>query len=209
MQTKNNISELIEYDITLFKLTNPTSSDVNVDLFDVNGAEIPNTPINELGDLQFYITGDDNYNSFVRDTFINPKNLQRIKMFVQTEDDFNNNLQLTRRDATGTSCEVYNCPAESLFVEQRQNKVAQIEIDNFKLDQSSFINYTIPANTTIKWLMYYQEFKLSSMLPNRYKINNAPEYTALKPMTYTEQQLKDTVIKNNWADIMETNQIRE
>ncbi|PIZ52152.1 hypothetical protein COY27_01090, partial [Candidatus Woesearchaeota archaeon CG_4_10_14_0_2_um_filter_33_13] len=84
METKNNIFQLakkeVEYDVVSFKLSNPTSADVNVDLFDVNGAEIPNTATDADGHTHFYITGDTDYNMFVRDTFSNPKKLQRIKL---------------------------------------------------------------------------------------------------------------------------------
>jgi len=208
METKNNIFQLakkeVEYDVVSFKLSNPTSADVNVDLFDVNGAEIPNTATDADGHTHFYITGDTDYNMFVRDTFSNPKKLQRIKLFVQTDDDLNNNIQLTRRGANGFSCSNYKCPDTTIFVAQAQGKIAQVEIEDFVLDKSSFINYTIPSGSTIKWLMYYEEYKLSDMLPNHFKFNSVGVDQVFKKMTYSEKELKASEVKNEWADYMET-----
>ena len=210
MQTKNNIFTIsegkIEYDIALFNLTNPTGSDVNVNLFNVNGPEIPNTLIiDDVGIPQFYITGDTDYNLFVRDTFSNPKKLQRIKIFAQTDDDLNNNFQLVVRNADGNSCSYYKCPDTSIYVSQAQGKIAQVEIEGFTLDKSSYINYTIPAGSRIKWLLYYQEYTLSDMLPNTFKFNqNMRLDQVATPMTYTEEELKASEVKNDWADYMET-----
>lgn len=208
MQTKNNIFTIsegkIEYDIALFNLINPTGSDVNVNLFNVNGPEIP-TQSGGADVSQFYITGDTDYNLFVRDTFSNPKKLQRIKIFAQTDDDLNNNFQLVVRNADGNSCSYYKCPDTSIYVSQAQGKIAQVEIEGFALDKSSYINYTIPAGSRIKWLLYYQEYTLSDMLPNTFKFNqNMRLDQVATPMTYTEEELKASEVKNDWADYMET-----
>ena len=205
METKNNISQLLEYDLTLFNLTNPTNSSVNVNLFNVNGAEIPNVANNELGEPQFYINGDTDYNSFVRDTFTNPKNIQRIKMFIQNDDDLNNNIEFGTRNADGTFCGSYICPGESISSSQKQGKVILVEVGGFLLNQSTIVNYTIPANKSIKWLLYYQEFKITNMLSNPYNYNENLELVqSAKRQTYTLEELKSTELKNKWVDFMET-----
>ncbi|MDD3875361.1 MAG: hypothetical protein PHT69_01955 [Bacteroidales bacterium] len=209
MENKNNIQKLyskaiLEYSLVQFKLANPTNNDATLLLFNTNATTpMPTTPFGEAGEPQFYIAdGTTEYNSFVADNAGNPKQLQRIKIIGEEASNLSNSLKLMRKSATGQSCDFVEFPDNKVFVNQFQGQIAQIDLEDYTLDGNAVIQYTVPANTTIKWLLYYKEIVKRSLLPGA-KESTFGDLPYIGSPTYTEQRLKDTTVENQWLDFLE------
>lgn len=205
MKNKNNIQELyskaiLEYSLVQFNLVNNTNDDVFLSLFDTNAT----TPMPEIPDPGiFYISGGTtDYNSFVADNADNPKKLQRIKIVGEDASNLSNSLKLMRKSATGQACDFVEFPDNKVFVNQFQGQIAQIDLEDYTLDGNAVIQYTVPAKTTIKWLLYYKEIVKSSLLPG-VKESTFGDLPYIGSPTYTEQRLKDTTVENQWLDFLE------
>lgn len=205
MENKNNIQELyskaiLEYSLVQFNFVNPTNKNILLSLFDTNST----TPISEIPNADsFYIYGGTtDYNSFVADNADNPKKLQRIKIVGEEASNLSNSLKLMRKSATGQQCDFVEFPDNKVFVNQFQGQIAQIDLEDYTLDGNAIIQYTVPANTTIKWLLYYKEIVKSSLLPGA-KESTFGDLPYIGSPTYTEQRLKDTTVENQWLDFLE------
>lgn len=200
------INKLIEYSVVTFLLGNPTNKNVTRYLFaPLLNTDIPSTPFNKIMEPRFYISGTANYNQFVRDSLAGPKKIQRIRVRSTNQTALTNPINFIKLDANGIGCSYPQFPDNSMSVTQLNNTIAQMDVDDFTLDVNGLIQYTIPANTTISWNIYYQELELINMLSNKAQYNYQSTIICPKSLTYTDAWLEQTKITNNWVDYFETN----
>jgi len=158
---------------------------------------------------QFYINGSSDYNQFVLDGLVNPKKLDRIMIYAENNNNLLNSLAVTTEEATGDSCSVTRLPNTSVSSSQFQGAIGQVDFEDYILDVTSKINYTIPAFTTIKWVIYYKQYNRSEMMAGRVMIENFDVDKPIDPDTYDEKYLIDTQLVPNWVENIEINNFLE
>lgn len=207
MQTNiKNKQPKLEYSVVEFSLANSTSSPININLFDTNSLlNIPTQP--NKASLALYISGSTDYNLFTRDILANPKKIDRIMIYGQSNTNLVNNLTINKVDATGDSCAYPILPLTIVSSNQFQGQIAQLDVKDFVLDVTTNINYTIPKNTTVKWVIYYKEYVKSDMLAGRVMISEFDSMLVSNPDTYDEKYLTDTALGNKWSESIELKKI--
>lgn len=111
---------------------------------------------------QFYISSPYDYNAIVRDTDENPMLVRRIDMVVNSQSQFTQPLNIQIRDANGNTITLPKLPNTNLSANQVQSNIVTIDFEDkeFILDDNFiFSNYTFPANTTTRMVLYYHQIK--------------------------------------------------
>jgi len=158
---------------------------------------------------QFYIDGSSDYNQFVRDNLISPKKLDRIMIYAEDNDNLLNAIGVNTESANGESCGETRLPNITVGANQFQGQIGQVDFEDYILDVTSSINYTIPAFTTIKWVIYYKEYKRSDLLAGRSMIESFDAYKPKDPDTYDEKYLLDTQLTPTWVENIEVKKFIE
>src|SRR3989304_3608533 len=148
--------QILEYSTVKFDLANNTNSTRSINLFDTNTLADVRT-IDIVGN-NFSIQGTTNYNSFVRDTLVNPKKLDRIMIYASATADLIQPLIPTIIDATGNSCSEVRNPELTISSNQFQGLIAQIDFENFILNVNTYITYSILRQRTVSIVLYYKQY---------------------------------------------------
>lgn len=155
----------------------------------------------------FFIIGSSDYNLFVRDSLYNPKKVDRIMIYAELNSNLTNAIQINTEDASGLSCSDIKLPNTTVGTAQYQGQISQLDFDNLILDLNTSLNYTIPAFTTISWVLYYKQYHKTDLLSGTVMINEFDATPINDPSTYDEKFLIDTDIIPVWTEIMETKNI--
>lgn len=111
---------------------------------------------------QFYIVSPYNFNALMRDTNANPMMVRRIDLICQTQEQFNQPFNIQYKDADGNRMIFYKLPNINLSANQAQPNIATIDFENRELildDNFIFANYSFPANSTTRMVVYYTQIK--------------------------------------------------
>ena len=154
---------------------------------------------------QFYIDGSSDYNQFILDNLVNPKKLDRIMIYAEKNSNLLNSIRVNTKESTGESCGVTRLPNTTVSSAQYQGQIGQLDFDDYILDVTASMNYTIPAFTTIKWIIYYKEYKRSDMMAGRVMIESFDVDRPDDPDTYDEKYLIDTQLTPTWEEDIEIN----
>lgn len=158
---------------------------------------------------QFFIDGSSDYNLFVNDNLVNPKRLDRVMIYAPSNAELLIPMGVNTVESTGDSCSVSRLPNITVGVEQFQGQIGQVDFENYILDVTASISYTIPALTEIKWVIYYKEYKRSDMLVGKSMIEEFDINQADDPDTYDEKYLIDTQLTPNWLENIEIDNFLE
>lgn len=155
----------------------------------------------------FYIIGSSDYNLFVRDSLYNPKKVDRIMIYAELNSNLTNAIQINTEDANGISCSDIKLPNTTVGTAQYQGQISQLDFDNLILDLNTSLNYTIPAFTTISWVLYYKQYHTTDLLSGTVTIDEFDATPINDPSTYDEKFLIDTDITTEWTELMQTKTI--
>lgn len=155
----------------------------------------------------FYIVGSSDYNLFVRDSLYNPKKVDRIMIYAELNSNLTNAVQINTEDASGLSCSDIKLPNTTVGTAQYQGQISQLDFDNLILDLNTSLNYTIPAFTTISWVLYYKQYHTTDLLSGTVTITEFDATPINDPSTYDERFLIDTDINAEWTELMQTKTI--
>ena len=150
------------WDYTQVDFVNPTGSPVTIDIF--NSITLTNFASSGSG---FYITSPYNYNSLLQDIQNSPMLVRRIELIVENISQFSQPLTILKRDANGNQCQFPRLPNTELSVNQIQSNIASLDFkkNEFILDDNSlFSQYTFPANSATRMLVFYKQIKRIEML---------------------------------------------
>jgi YVTN family beta-propeller protein len=143
----------------------------------------------------FNVVGSTDINLWIRDSLINPKQIDRIKIYAENNSDLLNPLTVGKEDANGIGCSFVELPNISAGVSQIQSEIGQIDFDNYIFDVTSYFRYTIPPFTTIKWVIYYKQYDRSDLLAGTVMVEEFDAYKPFDPDTYDEKFLIDTKLR--------------
>lgn len=155
----------------------------------------------------YNVSGTADYNSFVRDSQVNPKKLDRLMIYAQANSNLENPLGLNTEDANGNSCGDVKFPTNTVSVNQFQGAIAQVDFEDFMIDVNTSINYTIPAQTTIKWVLFYKEYKRKDLLSGKVMISDFDVHKPDNAETYDDKYLIDTQQLPNWEGNIEVSKM--
>jgi len=193
--------QILEYSTVKFDLANNTNSTRSINLFDTNTLADVRT-IDIVGN-NFSIQGTTNYNSFVRDTLVNPKKLDRIMIYASATADLIQPLIPTIIDATGNSCSEVRNPELTISSNQFQGLIAQIDFENFILNVNTYITYSILRQRTVSIVLYYKQYDRKNLLSGNVTLNSLDVKMVKDADTYTEGYLKKTRLTPNWEKNMQ------
>lgn len=155
----------------------------------------------------FFIIGSSDYNLFVRDSLYNPKKVDRLMIYAEINANLINSLQVNTEDASGLSCSETRLPNTQVGSGQFQGQISQLDFDNLILDLNTSLNYTVPAFTTISWVLYYKQYHRNDMLSGGISLADFDTAPQKDPSTYDEKFLIDTDTTPVWTEIIETKTI--
>jgi hypothetical protein len=199
----NNI-DIIDCNLNVVTSTLPLPSDWNGQVEYAEGINTTYTSPNAFNPCireisssisVFNVSGSTDINLWIRDTLINPKQIDRIKIYAEKNSDLLNPLTVGKEDANGIGCSFVELPNTSAGVSQIQSQIGQIDFDNYIFDVTSTFKYTIPPLTTIKWVVYYKEYDRSDLLAGTVMIEEFDAYKPSDPDTYDEKFLIDTKLR--------------
>lgn len=144
---------------------------------------------------EMFISGSTDYNSFVRDTLTNPKKLDRLMIYAENNANLLNPLGVNKLDANGNQCSLVRLPNITVGGNQFQGQIGQLDFENYILDITASFTYTLPAFTTIKWVLYYKEYERSDLLYGVSMIESFDANLPEDPNTYDEKYLQATRLK--------------
>jgi hypothetical protein len=144
---------------------------------------------------QFFVEGSSDINLFIRDTLINPKQINRIMLYAENITNLANPLTVSKEDANGMAVSFVKLPNTSTATSQIQSQIGQIDFENYIFDVTSKFIYEIPALTTVRWVIYYQNYERGDMLANKVMINEFDAYKPDDPNTYDEAYLMETSLR--------------
>lgn len=189
LQNPNNNFPLdTMWDYTQVDFVNPTLSDVTIDIF--NSITISNFATSGSG---FYIYSPYNYNSLLQDIQNNPMMLRRMELIVQNQSQFNQPFTILKRDANGNQCQFPRLPNTELSVNQFQPNIASLDFvkNEFILDDNTlFSQYTFPANSLTRMLIFYKQIKRIEMLSGQVIFKELESTLGLIDVKISEAQLR-------------------
>lgn len=150
------------WDYTQVDFVNPTGSPVTIDIF--NSITVSNFATSGSG---FYITSTYNYNSLLQDVQNSPMLVRRIELIVQDISQFSQPLTILKRDANGNQCQFPRLPNVETSVNQIQSNIASLDFNKNELildDNTLLSQYTFPANSLTRMLVFYKQIKRIEML---------------------------------------------
>jgi hypothetical protein len=111
----------------------------------------------------YYISGSANYNAFVNNLNNEPVFIQMIRLFVQNQNQLNNQLQLTKIDSNGNQIFIPNFPINEVSAYQQQGNIGEITLKDVVFDGGTYINnYQLNAYETISFEIYYKQLDLTT-----------------------------------------------
>lgn len=153
---------------------------------------------------QFYVEGSTNINLFIRDTLTNPKAIDRIMIYGEENSNLLEPLKLTKEDANGLACSYVKLPNITAATNQYQGQIGQLDFEQlYVLDVTAILNYTVPAFTTITWVVYYKEYQRGDLLSGKVMLEEHDVKKPYDPDTYDEKYLMETALRPSF----ETNDI--
>ena len=184
----NNFPLDTMWDYTQVDFVNPTGSPVTIDIF--NSITVSNFATSGSG---FYIYSPYNYNSLLQDVQNNPMMLRRMELIVQNQSQFNQPFTILKRDANGNQCQFPRLPNTDLSVNQFQSNIASLDFEKneFILDDNTlFSQYTFPANSLTRMLIFYKQIKRIEMLSGQVVFRELEGTLGLTDTKVSEAELR-------------------
>lgn len=206
----NNFPLDTMWDYTQVDFVNPTVSPVTIDIF--NSITVSNFATSGSG---FYIYSPYNYNSLLQDVQNNPMMLRRMELIVQNQSQFNQPFTILKRDANGNQCQFPRLPNTEISVNQFQSNMAYLDFqkNEFILDDNTlFSQYTFPANSLTRMLIFYKQIKRIEMLSGQVVFRELEGTLGLIDTKFSEAELRHmsnepVLIKKYYEEIKKSNRI--
>lgn len=186
----NNFPLDFKWDYTQIDFVNASINPVTIDIFDA--ITITNFSTNPLS--PFHIDSPYNYNALLQDVQSNPMMIRRIELITQNQIQLTQPLNLLTRDANGFQCMIPRLPNIELSVNQIQPNICMIDFREKELildDNSLISQYTFPANSSTRMLLYYKQINRIDIFTKG--ISNCIEledYLNFKEISITESKLR-------------------
>lgn len=141
----------------------------------------------------FYITGSNDYNQFVRELQNIPKRVRHIRLTVESYSQMAVPFYLLKRDANGNFCGVPRIPTEDLRPEDYQSFMCEMAFNpkELILNNNEIISgYTVAPESTVKMVIYFDEIDMSDLLSEKLNVYNQIETKVEDLNTISEQTLE-------------------
>ena len=178
--------------------TNSVYFTANAGLVNVIG-QIVSTP------ARLFVTGSTDINEFTEDALVNPKEIERVTIYSQSNTALLNPLNINSLDADGNSCDVVKLPNVQLATNQLQNGIAQINFEKgLMLNSNLNFNYTVNAFSDVAFIVYYKEIRRVDYIQDDTEEVFDATYLA-DPNVYTESELDETKVVPTYEQKNRTN----
>ena len=157
----------------------------------------------------FYISSPSNYKQFVRGISSCPKEVCKIGLYAP-QSSFLNPLILQYKDANGKEFLNPYLPNVNIPAMQYDGNIVELEFERNQLVLDGSVNlfqYIIPANTTIRMLLYYKEMCKSAKLSSEVQVStyNPEEMVYWMPKNIIVSNLvKEGYYPDGWESLYST-----
>lgn len=185
-------------------------------LFFGNNAGFYTYVIPSIYSNNYYIQGTStgSYNNFIQSINDNPIIIYKIIMSLPQE-DMPNPLQVQYKDANGESNTDFYQPNNYLDAFQKQNNIVVLEFEDGLIFDINYkiVNYLIPANTTVRFVVFYKQLLKSDNLDvviyeenkAKYKISKSLDNKITANKYWGDKKLPDFLnLKPDWLSDLKT-----
>lgn len=141
----------------------------------------------------FYIVSPYNYNALLQDIQANPMLIRRIELIVKDQSQLSQPISILKRDANGKQAIYPRLPNIDVSVNQFQANMSYIDFNKNELildDNSMFSQYTFPANSLTRMLIFYKQIKRIEMLTGAVIFKELESTLGLKDTKFSESDLR-------------------